>query len=96
MEILRTLGLEADNMIGHSIGELACSYADSSLTLEEAILAAYYRGLVTKETEFIRAGMAAVGTFHNILGSLRKHPNENRYKLVTYQVSSSLPASSMF
>jgi len=61
VDILNTLGIFADNMIGHSIGELGCSYADGSLTAEQAILAAYYRGLVTEETDFIRGGMAAVG-----------------------------------
>lgn len=51
-------------MIGHSIGELGCSYADGSLSAEQAVLAAYYRGLVTVETEFIRGGMTAVGKFY--------------------------------
>lgn len=46
---------------GHSVGELGCAYADGCFTAEEMILSAYYRGLVSKQTPFIRGSMAAVG-----------------------------------
>lgn len=46
---------------GHSVGELGCAYADGCVTTEEMILSAYYRGLVSLETEFIHGSMAAVG-----------------------------------
>ncbi|CAH2051826.1 unnamed protein product, partial [Iphiclides podalirius] len=60
-DILRELGLVPDNIIGHSVGELGCAYADGCFTPEEMILAAYYRGLVSLQTPFIRGSMAAVG-----------------------------------
>ncbi|KAJ0172969.1 hypothetical protein K1T71_011145 [Dendrolimus kikuchii] len=60
-DILKELGLVPDNIIGHSVGELGCAYADGCLTAEEMILSAYSRGLVSLQTPFIRGSMAAVG-----------------------------------
>ena len=48
-------------MIGHSVGELGCSYGDGCLTEEETILVAYERGRISIETELIHGLMAAVG-----------------------------------
>ncbi|RVE53445.1 hypothetical protein evm_002015, partial [Chilo suppressalis] len=60
-DILRELGLVPDKIIGHSVGELGCAYADGCFTAEEMILSAYSRGLVSVQTPFIRGSMAAVG-----------------------------------
>ncbi|XP_028159425.1 fatty acid synthase-like [Ostrinia furnacalis] len=60
-DILRELGLVPDNIIGHSVGELGCAYADGCFTAEEMILSAYSRGLVSIQTPFIHGSMAAVG-----------------------------------
>lgn len=50
-----------DGIIGHSVGELGCAYADGSLTAEEMVLAAYFRGKASLESENIRGMMAAIG-----------------------------------
>ncbi|KOB69211.1 Uncharacterized protein OBRU01_17234 [Operophtera brumata] len=47
-DVLRELGLVPDKIIGHSVGELGCAYADGCLSAEEMILSAYSRGLVSK------------------------------------------------
>ncbi|XP_037974632.2 fatty acid synthase [Plutella xylostella] len=60
-DVLREVGLVPDNIIGHSVGELGCAYADGCMTAEETILAAYSRGLVSKQTKLIHGAMAAVG-----------------------------------
>ncbi|XP_049878858.1 fatty acid synthase-like [Pectinophora gossypiella] len=60
-DVLKAIGLVPDNIIGHSVGELGCAYADGCLTAEEMILMAYSRGLVSVQTPFIRGSMAAVG-----------------------------------
>lgn len=60
VDVLRTVGIEPDRIIGHSVGELACAYADGSFTAQQTILAAYYRGLASLETDFQRGAMAAV------------------------------------
>lgn len=64
-----TIGIKPDGLIGHSLGETACAYADGSLTLEQAVLASYERGAVSNETETIKGMMAAIGTFVEIYTS---------------------------
>uniref|UniRef100_H3AY86 Fatty acid synthase n=1 Tax=Latimeria chalumnae TaxID=7897 RepID=H3AY86_LATCH len=61
IDMLRAMGLKPDGIVGHSVGELACGYADESLSQEEAILAAYWRGRCIKEAKLPPGGMAAVG-----------------------------------
>ncbi|XP_014204160.1 fatty acid synthase-like [Copidosoma floridanum] len=61
VDVLRSLGIEPDNIIGHSVGELGCAYADGCFTAEQMILAAYSRGLISIETKVIHGSMAAVG-----------------------------------
>ncbi|KAK5608585.1 hypothetical protein CRENBAI_023538 [Crenichthys baileyi] len=61
INLLRKMGLQPDGIIGHSVGELACGYADGSFTHSEAILAAYWRGHCIKVADLPAGGMAAVG-----------------------------------
>uniref|UniRef100_A0A1A8NNF5 Fatty acid synthase n=2 Tax=Nothobranchius TaxID=28779 RepID=A0A1A8NNF5_9TELE len=61
IDLLTELGLQPDGIIGHSVGELACGYADGSLSHAEAILAAYWRGHCIREAKLPPGGMAAVG-----------------------------------
>ncbi|XP_065221985.1 fatty acid synthase-like isoform X2 [Planococcus citri] len=61
VDILKSLNIKPDGMIGHSVGELGCAYADECLTAEQVILAAYYRGLVSIKEKLISGTMAAVG-----------------------------------
>ncbi|NXR31789.1 FAS synthase, partial [Zosterops hypoxanthus] len=61
IDMLKAAGLRPDGIVGHSVGELACGYADESLSHEEAILAAYWRGRCVKEAKLPPGGMAAVG-----------------------------------
>ncbi|KAF1419112.1 Fatty acid synthase, partial [Spheniscus mendiculus] len=61
IDLLKAAGLQPDGIVGHSVGELACGYADNSLSHEEAILAAYWRGRCVKEAKLPPGGMAAVG-----------------------------------
>ncbi|XP_039571793.1 fatty acid synthase [Passer montanus] len=61
IDMLKAAGLHPDGILGHSVGELACGYADNSLSHEEAILAAYWRGRCVKEAKLPPGGMAAVG-----------------------------------
>ncbi|XP_035198499.1 fatty acid synthase [Oxyura jamaicensis] len=61
IDVLKAAGLQPDGILGHSVGEVACGYADNSLSHEEAILAAYWRGRCVKEAKLPPGGMAAVG-----------------------------------
>jgi len=66
-DVLKAVGLEPDHIIGHSVGELGCAYADGCFTAEEMILSAYSRGMACKETKEFNGGMAAVGMTYDEL-----------------------------
>lgn len=73
MDILRALDIEPDGMIGHSVGELACAYADGCFTAEEMILAAYARGRASVETQLPDGMMAAVGISYKAIKGRLPH-----------------------
>ncbi|XP_059765124.1 fatty acid synthase [Balaenoptera ricei] len=61
IDLLTSMGLRPDGIIGHSLGEVACGYADGCLSQEEAVLAAYWRAQCIKEANIPPGAMAAVG-----------------------------------
>ncbi|KAI4475229.1 hypothetical protein M0804_014432 [Polistes exclamans] len=61
VDILYAVGIKPNYMIGHSVGELGCSYADGCFTAEEMILSALSRGLASIKSDLIHGTMAAVG-----------------------------------
>ncbi|CAH2093519.1 unnamed protein product [Euphydryas editha] len=64
-DILKTLGIDPDFIIGHSLAELGCAYADGCFTTEQMILAAYSLGMTCIETSFVKGSMAVVGLGYN-------------------------------
>ncbi|XP_045486955.1 fatty acid synthase [Pieris rapae] len=69
-DVLSSIGIFPDKIIGHSVGELGCAYADGCFTAEEMVLSAYCRGLVSKQTPFIKGSMAAIGLGHTQISKL--------------------------
>ncbi|XP_050438841.1 fatty acid synthase-like [Adelges cooleyi] len=61
VNVLNALAIVPDGVIGHSVGELGCAYADGCLTAEEMLLAAYARGVASIEADLIPGMMAAIG-----------------------------------
>lgn len=61
VDVLKSINLAPDFLIGHSVGELGCAYADGTITAEQMILAAYFRGVASVEKNIIRGAMAAIG-----------------------------------
>ncbi|XP_037565632.1 fatty acid synthase [Dermacentor silvarum] len=61
VDVLFALGIRPDGMVGHSLGEIGCSYADGCLTAEQTILSAYWRGHCVDMGNLPRGAMAAVG-----------------------------------
>lgn len=63
VDLLKLYGVCPDVVVGHSSGEIAAAYACGSLTAEEAIAVAYYRGKVMLHTtpEKTPGMMAAIG-----------------------------------
>ncbi|VVC44020.1 Acyl transferase/acyl hydrolase/lysophospholipase,Acyl transferase,Malonyl-CoA [Cinara cedri] len=65
IDLLRSLDITADGIIGHSLGESACAYADGCFTAEETILSAWARGRTSLDVKLISGMMAAVGLGHS-------------------------------
>ncbi|UJR30710.1 hypothetical protein I4U23_018230 [Adineta vaga] len=61
VDCLKGMGVEPDGIVGHSVGELGCAYADGCFSAEETVLAAYFRGKCIQEANLPPGGMAAVG-----------------------------------
>lgn len=60
VDLLTSIGIIPDFIIGHSIGELICGYADGCLTAEETILLAYFISLAFHESKIINGSMAEI------------------------------------
>lgn len=65
MDVLKSIDIFPDGIVGHSVGELGCAYADGCFTAEQMILAAYARGRASIETKLIDGMMAAIGLGYN-------------------------------
>ncbi|KAJ8688225.1 hypothetical protein QAD02_024020, partial [Eretmocerus hayati] len=62
VDVLALVGIQPDGIVGHSVGEVGCAYADGTFTAEQAVLAAYWRGRSLVESSLpTDMGMAAVG-----------------------------------
>ncbi|PSN28987.1 Fatty acid synthase [Blattella germanica] len=60
-DVLSSVGIHPDGIVGHSVGELGCAYADGTFTAEQTVLAAYWRGRCILESKLPPGAMAAVG-----------------------------------
>jgi len=60
VDCLTCMGVKASGLIGHSIGELACAYADGALSQCEAILCAFQRGKCIENARQPDGSMASV------------------------------------
>ncbi|XP_018303406.1 fatty acid synthase [Mycetomoellerius zeteki] len=61
VDILTSIDIYPDGIVGHSVGELGCAYADGAFTPEQTVLAAYCRGKAIVESNLEPGAMAAVG-----------------------------------
>ncbi|XP_050421854.1 fatty acid synthase-like [Adelges cooleyi] len=61
VDVLSAVGITPDGIVGHSVGELACAYADGTLTAEQTIIVAYWRGRSLLDLNLPPGAMAAVG-----------------------------------
>jgi len=60
-ELIKAVGIKADGLIGHSLGELSLCYADGSLSLEQCMQVAYWRVRCVLDADIPEGAMAAVG-----------------------------------
>lgn len=61
VDVLTSVGIQPDGIVGHSVGEVGCAYADGTFTVEQTILAAFWRGKSILESDLPKGAMAAVG-----------------------------------
>lgn len=61
VDVLKSVGIEPDGIVGHSVGEIGCAYADGGFTAEQAVLCAYWRGRCVELGNLPKGAMAAVG-----------------------------------
>lgn len=61
VDLLKSIGIEPDVVVGHSVGELGCAYADGTFTAEQTILISYLRARSVLDTNLPKGAMAAIG-----------------------------------
>lgn len=62
-DMLTSMGITPDGIVGHSVGELGCAYADGTFTAQQTVLAAFWRGRSILESKLPPGAMAAVGQY---------------------------------
>ncbi|EEC18050.1 fatty acid synthase, putative, partial [Ixodes scapularis] len=61
VSMLKTVGVKPDGMVGHSLGEIGCGFADGGFTAEQTVLCAYWSGRCIELGNMPKGAMAAVG-----------------------------------
>ena len=96
VDILHAWGIEPSAVVGHSSGEIVAAYAAGSLSFENAIICAYYRGLYMSKgsgpAASVKGSMMAVG-LTEIEGRAELKPYEGRIALAAINSPSSLTFS---
>ncbi|KAL6446819.1 hypothetical protein ACFW04_001327 [Cataglyphis niger] len=67
IDLLTSIGIIPDIIMGHSIGELICGYVDGCLTADETIMLAYYVGLAFFKSNIIDGLMAEINLNFEIM-----------------------------
>nr|XP_012219068.1 PREDICTED: LOW QUALITY PROTEIN: fatty acid synthase-like [Linepithema humile] len=67
VDLLTSIEIIPDYIIGHFVGELGCAYADGCLTMEQTILSAYFIGLACVKEKLDHSSTAVVNFDYNSL-----------------------------
>ncbi|XP_067204115.1 fatty acid synthase-like [Linepithema humile] len=70
VDLLTSIDIIPDYIIGHFAGELGCAYADGCLTMEQTILSAYFIGLACVKEKLVYSSIAVVNFDYNSLKGL--------------------------
>ncbi|KAI0005181.1 hypothetical protein F4779DRAFT_633577 [Xylariaceae sp. FL0662B] len=109
VDTLASIGIRPWAVVGHSSGEIAAAYAAGGLTAQQAIIIAYYRGLVCTRAATTPGAMAAVGlswketekflvsgvvvACENSPSNVTLSGDEDKIKLVLAAIKQSFPSS---
>ncbi|XP_052751981.1 fatty acid synthase-like isoform X2 [Galleria mellonella] len=69
-DVLKSVNIQPDYIIGYGIGELVCAYADDCFTIEQTILAAYCQGLAFTEEQLVEGSMATLSVGYDKIKSM--------------------------
>jgi len=61
-DTLAHFGVKPDGVMGHSVGEIAATYADGAITRSQAMQIAYYRAKVIIDQAMPEGKMLSAGT----------------------------------
>lgn len=64
MDSLASVGVYPNNVVGYSIGEIACAYSVRNLTAEQAIKVAYFVGKSMLDAQVSNTSTIKVGKFN--------------------------------
>ncbi len=97
VDLLRQAGIEFDNVVGHSSGEIAAAYAADFISSRDAIRIAYYRGVYSKLArgpDNESGAMLAAGTSMEDAGELCAIPEfEGKLQVAASNSSASVTLS---
>lgn len=61
IDLLKSVNIVPNHVVGYSIGELCCGYVTGNFTMKQVLLSSYYIGLALSETKIIYGTMADIG-----------------------------------
>ncbi|EFN81866.1 Fatty acid synthase [Harpegnathos saltator] len=70
IDLLTSVNIVPDYVIGNSIGELCCGYVTGEFTAEQVILSAYYIGLALSEVKTIQCAKVDIGLDYKSLKAI--------------------------
>lgn len=71
VDVLRSLNIQSNYVIGHSIGEIACAYADGCLTIEQALHCAYFMGEISSKITSKTRAVVQIGMGYRRIRSVK-------------------------
>jgi acyl transferase domain-containing protein/ubiquinone/menaquinone biosynthesis C-methylase UbiE len=97
VDLLQSWGLQPDEVVGHSSGEIAAAYAIGALSSENCLKIAYYRGIasdeLTKNHPNLKGGMIAVGASAEHVSTLLEIVTEGKVAIACFNGPSSITVS---
>ncbi|XP_067209348.1 fatty acid synthase-like [Linepithema humile] len=70
VDLLTSIEIIPDYIVGHFAGELGCAYADGCLTMEQTILSAYFIGLACVNEKLVHSSVAVLNFDYSSLKSI--------------------------
>ncbi|KAF2265267.1 polyketide synthase [Lojkania enalia] len=97
IELLRSWGVVASAVVGHSSGEIAAAYAAGILSVESAMEIAYHRGrlvpILKERFPYLHGSMMAIGCGKEEIDPILQQLNQREARIACYNSPQSLTIS---